>query len=440
MFTTRGGFFSSSGPQDTYWGYVGSLMHGDNGLFDEVTQANRTAVGSDVYTSTTQSKFGGSSIYFNNNDRPQNGTDSYISIGANSAFTMGTSDFTIEGWVYASRTSGLNAIVDFRSAGNSISPSLFIYDGRWASYANGWLFDTGTVSTNTWYHFALCRKNNITKLFIDGTQVASVFDNREYTATNGLRVGAGWNASDGFYGYIDELRITKDIARYTAAFTPSTTAFPNQGPARSIFAQTGLLLDLRAWDSTSYPGSGTSWLDLSGLNNTATLVNGPTYSSTPNNGVITLDGVNDYITTPVGYQEYYTIEYGFSVTSVPTGTRVQAGHYDGTGDQIYIGISAGKLSWYDNVSQLDTTTVVANTFYHVSCVSGPNGKIMYVNGTNVGTMSAGVAYPNGNWTFGRLGSANSNYAPGRYSYFRIYRRPLTSADISANYSASAAKV
>jgi hypothetical protein len=57
----------------------------------------------------------------------------------------------------------------------------------------------------------------------------------------------------------------------------------------------GLVLALDAADKNSYPGSGTTWTDLSGNGNNGTLVNGPTFSSA-NGGSIVFDGVDDYVT------------------------------------------------------------------------------------------------------------------------------------------------
>ena len=56
----------------------------------------------------------------------------------------------------------------------------------------------------------------------------------------------------------------------------------------------GLVLYLDAANKKSYPGSGTTWTDLSGNNNTGTLTNGPTFDSN-NGGSIVFDGTNDYV-------------------------------------------------------------------------------------------------------------------------------------------------
>lgn len=59
----------------------------------------------------------------------------------------------------------------------------------------------------------------------------------------------------------------------------------------------GLVLALDAANPTSYPGSGTTWRDLSGNNNSGSLVNGPTFNSV-NGGSIVFDGSNDYVNIP----------------------------------------------------------------------------------------------------------------------------------------------
>ncbi len=59
--------------------------------------------------------------------------------------------------------------------------------------------------------------------------------------------------------------------------------------------QSGLVLNLDAGNTNSYPGSGTAWTDLSGNGNNGTLTNGPTYSS-DDGGAIVFDGTNDYAT------------------------------------------------------------------------------------------------------------------------------------------------
>lgn len=217
-----------TGATDPSWSSVIMLVHGDDSTWDSKRGQYWPVSGSDVAASTAQSKFGGSSIFCNNSDVPQNGTDSYMYGDVNSVWNIGTGDFTFEAWVYPLRTTGLNAIWDFRELGGSVSPSFFVYNGAWASYSNGWLFESaGSVSTNTWYHVAMVRSGSTTKLYVNGSSTATVTDSRDYVCGAFPRFGAGWNSNDGFYGYIDDLRITKGVARYTSNFSVPTEAFPN---------------------------------------------------------------------------------------------------------------------------------------------------------------------------------------------------------------------
>ena len=100
--------------------------------------------------------------------------------------------------------------------------------------------------------------------------------------------------------------------------------------------QSGLVLNLDAGASTSYPGSGTIWGDLSGIRNTGTLTNGPTYSSA-NGGSIVFDGVNDKVIVPQNSNlnpPNVTISVWFKRTSA-------------TNYSHFAGLPATNSSWHD---------------------------------------------------------------------------------------------
>jgi hypothetical protein len=88
-----------------------------------------------------------------------------------------------------------------------------------------------TISNSTFTHIAFVRDGNIRRIFIDGAQVAS--DTLSFNVSDNVVTDIGasvQNASDSFkyYGYIDDLRITAGVARYTANFTPPTSTFLTQ--------------------------------------------------------------------------------------------------------------------------------------------------------------------------------------------------------------------
>ena len=81
------------------------------------------------------------------------------------------------------------------------------------------------MTTATWYHVAVVRNSGTTKLYINGTQLFSVTDTTNYTGTV-LGVGGIYSTAYLMNGYLQDLRITRGIARYTTNFTPPTAALP----------------------------------------------------------------------------------------------------------------------------------------------------------------------------------------------------------------------
>ncbi len=171
--------------------------------------------------STAQSKVGGSSIYFD-------GSGDYISTPSSSAFAFGTADFTIEFWVRRTGTGSYPYVFDFRAGVNAAVAYLYLrhsdsYKPQLSFSGSGLITSTAGLALNTWYHLAVVRSSGTTTLYMDGSSVGSASDSASYVAAPfymGDYSGGGY----GFTGYMDNLRITKGIARYTSSFTPSTTA------------------------------------------------------------------------------------------------------------------------------------------------------------------------------------------------------------------------
>ena len=200
------------------------------GIIDNAMMNDLETVGN-AQISTTQSKFGGSSMSFD-------GTGDYLVLGGNSSSginAMGTGDFTIEFWLYANSVAATDqGLIDMRPAStNGYYPYLYMYSGQITYWLNSTAVITssaGAITTGTWYHVALSRSGSSNKLFINGTQSGSTFtsttallcdNNRPAIGSAGTTLGAS-----PFNGYIDDLRITKGYARYTSNFSVPTEAFP----------------------------------------------------------------------------------------------------------------------------------------------------------------------------------------------------------------------
>jgi hypothetical protein len=201
----------------------------NGGIFDNAMMNNLETVGN-AQISTGVVKFGTGSMAFD-------GTTTYLK--SNSATTnlyaFGTGDFTIECWLYMTNTSGIQCIYESRPSGAEGAYILFYANsGTPTLYVNGGnvLAASSALSTNTWYHIALCRGGGSTRIFINGTQSGSTYsDTNSYlNGANRPYIGIDNSANSTYAlrGYIDDLRITKGYARYTSNFTPPTAAFPNQ--------------------------------------------------------------------------------------------------------------------------------------------------------------------------------------------------------------------
>jgi hypothetical protein len=196
----------------------------NSGVMDS-TGRNVLETVNDARVTTSISKYGTSSLYFD-------GTGDYMYVmGTSSEMAFGTGDFTIEFWVYFSAISN-PTLYDHRPASTQgLYPTIYVGTNILYYYTNSANRITGstTLTTGTWYHIAVARASSVTKMFLNGVQEGSNYSDtnnyingasRPIIGDSGSSVGAG-----PLNGYIDDLRVTKGYARYTANFTAPTAPF-----------------------------------------------------------------------------------------------------------------------------------------------------------------------------------------------------------------------
>jgi len=189
------------------------------GIPDAAMMNDLETVGN-AQVSTSVKKYGTGSIYFN-------GSASGLTAAKSNSFGFGTGDFTWEAWVYPTNLTGFQCIFSSddgnghyvyigMTSGSSGTP--MVYDGGYI------ITGSSNFTINTWQHLAVVRQSGTVKMYLNGTQIGSA----SWTADLGSnKIGyIGYNGSQPYYGYIDDLRITKGYARYTANFTPPTSALP----------------------------------------------------------------------------------------------------------------------------------------------------------------------------------------------------------------------
>lgn len=208
----------------------------------------------------------------------------------------------------------------------------------------------------------------------------------------------------------------------------------------------GLLAALDAANTKSYPGSGTTWTDVSGNSNNGTLTNGPTYSSA-NGGSIVFDGVNDYCditSTSFGSSTVLTIDCSIKWVAGTGGMFLGFTTYD-------VWTQSGTLGYNNGASNVVGISAAAvsslgliGNWHHYTFIMNSSGLLstnkIYIDGVDQGTLTAVVAadgaIPGLNNNL-RLCSwnAGSFYGNMQYSNIKVYNRQLTSAEIKQNFSA-----
>ena len=190
-----------------------------------VTNPNRNDktinLSGDAQLSTTQKKYGTASLYLD-------GTGDYATVASTNDFGFGTGNFTVEGYFRFDDVTGTKYLFDLRSVAGTTAPSVYANGANIRVAVGGVDVITGsaTLTSNTWYHIAIAKSNDGTKLFINGSQDGSTYsDTNNYGTARPLAIGADYNNANVFAGYVDEVRITKGLPRYLANFTALTSAF-----------------------------------------------------------------------------------------------------------------------------------------------------------------------------------------------------------------------
>lgn len=205
----------------------GSTIFVDSSSAGNGGSGNNISISGNVIHSTAASKFGSSSIYFDQS--------SYLQITDSDDFSFGTGDFTIDFWVNCAVVNDWTMMFFM----DQIETIQMMYST--GNY--GFCFQTGEANdgynaskvvpvAGEWNHLALVRNGATVTSYINGTvgkvkTVNAVSMNDPTVITIGLG-GSGWNTK--LNGYIDEFRISKGIARWTEDFTPPTAPYGDAAP------------------------------------------------------------------------------------------------------------------------------------------------------------------------------------------------------------------
>jgi len=214
-----------------------------------------------------------------------------------------------------------------------------------------------------------------------------------------------------------------------------------------------LVLYLDAANTRSYPGSGTTWSDLSRSGNNGTLVNGPTFNGA-NGGSIVFDGTNDYVATNLGTLRSLTgtrSTLNIWFRTVNSSTRqvlladwnsagaLETARLEISGFNISPNKVGGTINGISNSTPVQSTTSIQNnTWYWVTILYNGTNTQLYLNGQleqSLATTERG-SDSTGHVAIGRAGDFNGLYWNGNIANIQIYNRALSATEILQNYNAT----
>jgi hypothetical protein len=352
------------------------------------------------------------------------GTGDYLTTPANSAFVFGTSDFTIEAWIYRTVSSASYiAIITNWSTGwffgfNNNTFTLLKSGGATV------ISDTVTSSLNSWNHYCVSRSGSTVRLFVDGVLKNTVTDTNDFSGSNTIYIGITDGVNHIFTGSISNLRVVKGTAVYTSNFTPSTTPLTAIANTSLLTCQSQTIID----NSSNYFAITATGNTVPKIFNPFGITNTTNVSYTPsvNGGSMYLDGSGDYLSTVSNAQfalsGNYTVEL-WVYSTITWAATTNFVNMNSGGFFLQYSSSSGLQIGVAGSSATATfaTTLTINTWNHIAISRSSNSTKCFVNGTQVGnTSNDSTSYVQNGMYIGALWEG-SQPLTGYMSNFRIVK-------------------
>lgn len=216
----KGNFAPQNAPLTAISGTGALLNFSSAAIYDNSRKNDWYAYTGSVISST--SKFGTSSIYM-----PAGLVRTWYA----PLLMLGTTDFTIEGWINRSASPTIQGVLA-KGAYNSTGWEITSTPKLRFTFTTTNITGTTDMAADTWYHFAVVRSGTAVgnvKLYLNGNLEAtsSTAVTTNFNQTDQFEFGSNRGSTNDLTGYLDNVRITAGIARYTSSFTPPTAPFPS---------------------------------------------------------------------------------------------------------------------------------------------------------------------------------------------------------------------
>ena len=373
------------------------------------------------------------------------GTDDYILLeNSLTSITPGNGNWTLSAWVKGPwNVSSFYPVVG-NTSGGPVASGFAIYQNKifYQNYDGNWNNHSGntTLNTNTWYHVTWVNYEGASpglgtmKMYVNGVVDSSTFNSY---VTNGGPVNAIGAAYNGIYsGNIASVQWNIGTAFSDQQVIQQYEATKDKFQGQQIVTN-GLVLNLDAANKDSYPGTGTTWTDLSGNGYNGTLVNGPSFLSNQNGGIFNFDYVDDYVSigNNLGSPSTFTLNAWVRSSNIAqdqnifngnppfflriTSSTIRCAVYTGTWIFVNGSITLSSNTWYNLVLVYDQSTV-----------KGYVNGVLDVNSVKTGTPIYGALNTLGFTTGGEDAPSVTNIAVAQ-----VYNRALSATEVTQNYNA-----
>lgn len=367
------------------------------------------------------------------------GSGDYLTIPTSTNFDLGSGDFTVEMWVKTSQTANYATLLNREWGG---SP----YTGAWSlmlngatnvitlycvDYSSGSPLITCSAGANDggWHHIAWVRNGDVHTIYKDGVSIGSATNSFSFTSTsknitigNDLTFGSGARA---YNGQLDDLRITKGVARYTTGFTPPTKPirYPVQGNVVLCIPFNHVIEDISPRE-----------IALTSFGNVAISATQSKFNG--NSGVF--DGSGDYLTFANATwndlsSKPFTVEMYVRFTALAAAQVLMYKGWYGSDEGFSFFVSPTNMSFSTNNANTiinKSYTFTTDTWYHLAWVHDGTNLTFYVDGNSIGSSAATVTNVS---RVGTIGTSASNN-PG--NYFNGYMQDLVVTTGYAKYTAN----
>jgi len=367
------------------------------------------------------------------------GSDDRILLdNANYSFSLGdgNSNWTVNAWVRTTTSAnGLGAgPILSNSNGGPVFSVMGINGGKivywvYPSNINSWKGWTGNITVNDgkWHMLTWVNKTGYTMdMYVDGILDTTISPTNAGNNNPIDIIGGCWASN--FLGDIATVQVYQGKAFNVSEVQQNFNAYKN----RFNYQQGNLIADglVMAWDASnpaSYPGSGTTIYDLSGNGNNGTLYNGVGFSSA-NGGVLTFDGVDDYVQGgPNLSSTNYTVIGAARYTSISG--RIIAGW----GNNWLLGHWAGYTNDHYAEGWVYYNPSISNTNWAIYTgtgnISGDNYQF-FMNNVKLAENNGGSQGPNGI----SIGQGGGEYSSAQFSFLLVYNRVLSEQEITLIYN------